>query len=166
MYFGPDISGEDPMASKIRVLKLRRRTFFALVVALAATPAFGAANNAITGRWFTEGFEKGTHLQVILDIKPGGSYDKDIRVIGNCDIAASGKETGTWTFDGRSLGTVSETFDGKPATGSPSDTHNRFTVTRVDDEHINLFDTDTNIDWGLMLVSQSYLFPAPRNCGI
>ena len=137
-----------------------------LAFAFAIAPAYGAGNDGINGRWFTEGFEKGTHLQVILDIKPGGTYDKDIRIIDNCDIAAKGKETGTWTFDGRSLATISETFDGKPATGSTSDTHNRFTVTRVDDEHVNLFDTDTNIDWGLMMVSQSYQFPAPRGCGI
>ena len=137
-----------------------------LALALAAAPAHGADTYDMAGRWFTEGFEKGTHLQVILDIRPGGSYDKDIRMIENCDVAASGKENGSWTFDGKSLATVSETFDGKPAAGSPADTHNRFTVTRVDGEHINLFDTDTKLDWGLMLVPQSYAFPAPRGCGI
>ena len=140
--------------------------FLAIAALFATASAYGAADSAVTGRWFTEGFEKGAHIQVLLDIQPGGSYEKEIRIIENCENAASGKETGKWTFEGRSLATVSETFDGRPATGSQADTHNLFTVTRVDDEHINFFDTETKIDWGLMLVSQSYPFPAPRGCGI
>ena len=138
----------------------------AAVAVLATAPAFGAADGAMIGRWFTEGFEKGTHLQVILDVKPGGSYAKDIRIIENCEIAANGKETGTWTFERGNLATVSETFDGKPATGSTADTHNLFTVSRVDAEHINFFDTETKLNWALMLVSPSDPFPAPRGCGI
>lgn len=138
----------------------------AIIVTLATAPAFGATDDGLIGRWFTEGFEKGVHLQVILDVKPGGSYAKDIRIIENCEIAANGKETGTWTFERGNLATVSETFDGKPATGSMADTHNRFTVSRVDKEHINFFDTDTKLNWALMLVSPSDMFPAPRGCGI
>ena len=152
--------------SKSRFLKTHRGAFFAVAALIATAPAHGAAGNAVTGRWFTEGFEKGAHIQVLLDIQPGGSYVKDLRIIENCEIAASGNETGKWTFDGRRLATVSEAFDGRPAAGSQADTHNLFTVTRVDEEHINFFDTETKIDWGLMLVSQSYPFPAPRGCGI
>lgn len=137
-----------------------------LLAVLVIAPAYGATGNAPVGRWFTEGFEKGTHLQVILDIQPGGSYEKDVRIVENCDIAASGKEGGSWTFEGKNLATVSETFDGKPAGGSQADKHDLFTVTPVDDEHINFFDTETKIDWGLMRVSPSYAFPAPRGCGI
>jgi hypothetical protein len=140
--------------------------FLAIVAVLATAPAFGAAENAPTGRWFTEGFEKGVHLQVILDLKPGGSYAKDIRIIENCEIAANGKETGTWTFTRGNLATVSETFDGKPATGSTADTHNIFTVSRVDEEHINFLDHDTKLNWALLLVSASDAFPAARGCGI
>ena len=137
----------------------------AIVAALAAAPASHAVDNAPTGRWFTEGTEKGLHLQVILDLKAGGSYAKDIRIIENCDIAANGKETGKWTYAGDNLATVSETFDGKPATGSNADTHNTFRVSRVDGEHINFFDNDTKLNWALMMVSASDPFPAPRGCG-
>ncbi|HEX3487341.1 MAG TPA: hypothetical protein VHT51_19960 [Micropepsaceae bacterium] len=145
-------------------LKLSSHGAAIFALALTVAPASAASENAMMGRWFTEGFEKGAHIQVIFDIKPSGTYDKDIRVIDNCDIAATGKETGSWMIDGQNLITVSETFDGMPATGS--NTNNRFTITRVDDEHVNLFDTETKLDWGLMLVSASYVFPAARGCGI
>jgi hypothetical protein len=140
--------------------------FLAMLAALALSPASFAADNAPTGRWVTEGFEKGIHLQVILDLKPGGTYAKDIRIIENCEIAGNGKETGTWTFERGNLATVSETFDGKPATGSNADTHNTFRVSRVDGDHINFFDNDTKLNWALMMVSASDSFPAPRGCGI
>jgi hypothetical protein len=149
-----------------RVAAKLKTHFLAVVAALATAPALGAADNAPTGRWFTEGFEKGIHLQVILDLRPGGFYAKDIRIIENCEIAANGKETGKWTFERGNLATVSETFDGKPATGSTADTHNVFSVSRVDGEHINFFDTDTKLNWALMMVSASDPFPAPRGCGI
>jgi hypothetical protein len=139
---------------------------FAVLAALVTSPVLGASDDGLVGRWYTEGVEKGVHLQVILDIKPGGSYAKDIRVINNCEVAANGKETGSWTFERGNLTTISETFDGKPATGSTADTHNLFRVSRVDGEHINFFDTDTKLNWGLMLVSASESFPAARGCGI
>ena len=140
--------------------------FLAIVAALATAPALAAADNAPTGRWYTEGVEKGVHLQVILDLKTGGSYAKDIRIIENCEIAANGKETGTWTFERGNLATVSETFDGKPATGSNADTHNVFRVSRVDGDHINFFDNETKLNWALMMLSGSDSFPPARGCGI
>ena len=150
---------------KYVVIEMKTK-ILAIVVALATTPVLGAADDGLVGRWYTEGFEKGVHLQVILDVKPGGSYAKDIRIIDNCEVATTGKETGTWTFERGTLTTVSETFDGKPATGSTADTHNVFKVNRVDAEHINFYDTDTKLNWALMLVPASESFPAARGCGI
>ncbi len=143
-----------------------RAALIAIGAVLAIAPAYGATGNGVTGRWFTDGFERGDHLEVFFDIRANGTYEKDIRIIENCDIAAHAKEGGKWTFQRGSLATVSETLDGKPVTGSPTDTHDLFTVTRVDEEHINLFDTETKINWGLMLVAPDFPFPAARGCGV
>jgi hypothetical protein len=152
--------------SQSKMLAIRIAAALAIAPLLALAPAYGAADNSLTGRWFTDGFEHGAHIQVYRDIKPDGTYQKDIRVIDNCEIAAEGKENGKWTFARGNFATVRESIDGKPETGSPADTHDLFTVTRVDDEHINFFDTDTKLNWGLMLASPSDKFPAARGCGI
>src|SRR5579871_2522090 len=132
---------------------------------LAAVPAFGAADDSLTGRWYSEGFEHGEHLQVFLNLQAGGEYLKDVRVLdSNCDIAGEGKETGKWVLQGANLTTVSEEVDGKPVNASPADRHELYRVDRVDEEHINLFDTETRITWGLMLVSADYAFPVARGC--
>ena len=137
------------------------------VAMLVALPAFGAADASLNGRWFAEGYERNEHLQVFLELRPGGTYEKDIRVVDtNCGIAAEAKETGKWTFERGNLATVSEAVDGKPVTGSVADTHDLFRVDRVDDEHINLFDTETKLTWGLLLVSKDYAFPVARGCGV
>jgi hypothetical protein len=130
-------------------------------------PAYGAADESVTGRWFSEGFERGEHIQVFLDLKSGGTFEKDVRIIdSNCDVAGEAKETGKWTLARGSLATVSEAVDGKPVTGSPADTHDLFRVEHVDEEHINLFDTETRLTWGLMLVTPDYAFPVARGCGV
>jgi hypothetical protein len=132
-----------------------------------AASAFGAADESPNGRWFSDGFERGEHIQVFLDLKPGGTYEKDVRVVdSNCGIEAEAKETGQWSFQGRNLATVSEAVNGKPVTGSTADTHDLFRVERVDEGHINLFDTETRITWGLMLVTADYAFPVARGCGL
>jgi hypothetical protein len=134
---------------------------------LAAVPAFGAADDSLTGRWYSEGFERGEHLQVFLELKDGGDYVKDVRVLdSNCDIAADAKETGKWVFQRNNLTTVSEAVDGKPVTAAPADRHDLYRVDRVDEEHINLFDTETRLTWGLMLVPADYAFPVARGCGV
>jgi hypothetical protein len=139
----------------------------AAALMLAAVPAFGAADNSMTGRWYSEGFERGEHLQVFLELKDGGDYVKDVRVLdSNCDIAGEGKETGKWLLQGANLTTVSEEVDGKPVTAAPADRHELYRVDRVDEEHINLFDTETRITWGLMLVTPDYAFPVARGCGV
>src|SRR5262249_29426847 len=145
----------------------RRQALVLAALMLAAVPAYGAADEPMTGRWFSEGFEHGEHLQVIFDLQAGGTYGKDIRVIDdNCGVAVQAKETGKWERQRANLATVTETIDGKPVTASPADTHNLFRVERVDDEHINLFDTDTRLTWGLMLVTPDYMFPVARGCGL
>lgn len=134
--------------------------------ALTAPSASAAQENSIIGRWFTEGVERGVHIQVFLDNKPDGSYEKDIRAIEKCEVAGRGKETGKWTFQNGDFATTSEAVDGKPATGSPADLHDLFNVTRVDESHINLYDTETKLNWALLLVTDSYAFPPPRGCSI
>src|SRR6185369_17948188 len=117
------------------------------------------------GRWFSEGFERGEHIQVFLDLKSGGTYEKQVRIIdSNCGIAADAKETGEWTVQRGNLATVSEAVDGKPITGSTADTHDLYRVEHVDEEHMNLFDTETRLTWGLMLVTPDYAFPVARGC--
>jgi hypothetical protein len=118
------------------------------------------------GRWFTEGDERGVHIQVFMENKADGSYVKDVRAIQKCDVAGTGKEVGKWTFDQGNFATTSETLDGKPITGSYADTHDLFNVTRVDESHINLFDTETKLTWALQLVSDAFSFPPPRGCSI
>jgi len=137
------------------------------VLMLGAAPAYGAADSPLTGRWFAEGVEGGAHLQVFLTLETPGTYLKEIRVIdSNCGVAGDAKETGSWTFQRGNLATISETVDGKPVTGSTADTHDLFRVDRVDDEHINLFDTETKLNWGLMKVTPVYPFPVARGCGV
>jgi len=143
------------------------QAFIGAALILAILPAHGAAGDSVTGRWLAEGYERGEHLQVFFDLRPDGTYEKDIRVIDtNCGIEAEAKETGKWTFPGGNLATVSEAVDGKPVTGSVADTHDLFRVDRVDEEHINLFDTETKLNWGLMLVAKDYAFPVARGCGV
>ena len=133
---------------------------------LAALPAY-AADESVTGRWFSEGFEHNEHLQVFFELQTAGTYVKEIRVIdSNCGIDGQAKETGKWSFQRGNLATVSEAVDGKPVTGSPADTHDLFRVERVDDEHINLYDTETKLTWGLMRVTPDYAFPVARGCGL
>jgi hypothetical protein len=139
---------------------------FALSLTLFGAPAFAAQDSTMVGRWFTEGIERGVHLQVFLDNKADGTYVKDVRAIANCETAGSGKEAGKWTFEQGNYATAGETLDGKPLTGSYADTHDLFNVTRVDESHINLLDTETNIAWALNLVAPSYAFPPPRGCSI
>jgi hypothetical protein len=139
---------------------------FALLLFFAALPSHAADNNSLVGRWFTEGVENGVYLQVFLDNKADGTYVKDVRAIDKCEAAGSGKETGKWTYEKGDLATESQMLDGKPVTGSFADTHDLFTVTRVDESHINLYDTETNITWALSLVPASATFPAPRGCSV
>ena len=149
------------------LLGLGRRAYIATALMLVAAPAFGAANDSVTGRWLAEGFERGEHLQVFFDLQAGGTYEKHIRIIdSNCGIDGEAKETGKWSFQRGNLATVSEAVDGKPVTGSPADTHDLFRVERVDEEHINLYDTETKLTWGLMLVTPDYGFPVARGCGL
>ena len=139
----------------------------AAALLLAILPAYSATDDAVVGRWLAEGYERGDHLQVFLDLQPGGTYEKDIRVIdSNCGIEGEAKETGKWSFQRGNLATVSEAVDGKPVTGSVADTHDLYRVDRVDEEHINLFDTETKLTWGLMLVAKDYAFPVARGCGV
>jgi hypothetical protein len=153
-------------------MRYRGNRIWAVVIALGGwglglAPAFGAgAENSMVGRWFTEGVERGVHIQVFMENKADGSYVKDVRAIQNCQTAGAGKETGKWTFEQDNLATTSEMLDGKPVTGSYADTHDLFTVTRVDDAHINLFDTETKLTWALEKVSDSFGFPPPRGCSI
>jgi hypothetical protein len=137
----------------------------ALAASFAGPPGY-AAENGMVGRWFTEGVEKGVHLQVFLENKSNGSYVKDVRAFDGCDVAGTGQETGKWTFEKGDFATESEMLDGKPVTGSFADTHDLFTVTRVDDTHINLYDTETNITWALSKVAPSYSFPPARGCSV
>lgn len=149
------------------VLKLRRKAQMLAALMLAAAPAYAASDASLEGRWYSEGFEHGEHLQVFLDLQPGGEYLKDVRVLdSNCDIAGEGKETGDWVFQRNNLTTVSATVDGQPVTASPADRHELYRVERVDEEHINLFDTETRLTWGLMLVTPDYGFPVARGCGV
>ena len=139
----------------------------AAALLLAVLPAYSATDDAVVGRWLAEGYERNEHLQVFLDLQAGGTYEKDIRIIdSNCGIEGEAKETGKWTFQRGNLATVSEAVDGKPVTGSVADTHDLFRVDRVDEEHINLFDTETRLTWGLMLVAKDYAFPVARGCGV
>jgi len=145
---------------------LRRQAHILATLMLAVAPAY-AQGDSVAGRWFAEGSEHGEHLQVFFRILPDGTYDKDIRVIdSNCGIAGEAKETGKWSFQRGSLATVSETVDGKPVTASPADTHDLYRVERVDDEHINLYDTETRLTWGLMMVMPDTVFPVARGCGL
>src|SRR5882724_2255748 len=100
---------------------------------LATTSASAATDDGMVGRWFTEGVERGAHLQVFIENKADGSYVKDIRVIQSCQTAGTAKETGKWTFEQGKFATTSEMLDGKPMTGSYADLHDLFNVTRVDD---------------------------------
>jgi hypothetical protein len=146
--------------------RLRRQTPVLAALMLAVAPA-RAAEDSVAGRWFAEGFERGEHLQVFFRLQPDGTYDKDIRVIdSNCGVDGQAKENGKWSFQRGSLATVSEMVNGKPVTGSPADTHDLFRVERVDEEHINLYDTETRLTWGLMLVGPDYAFPVARGCGL
>jgi hypothetical protein len=139
----------------------------ALSALLAAVPARAADDGGVVGRWFTEGVERNIHLQVFLDNKMDGTYEKDVRAVSEeCRMGRVSKEIGKWQFEQGSLGTTSETVDGKPVTGSPADIHDVFTVTRVDDTHINLFDIETRITWSLTLASPTAAFPTPRGCSI
>jgi hypothetical protein len=130
-----------------------------------AAPSF-AADNSTAGRWFAEGDENGVHIQVFLDMKPDGSYVKDVRIIDKCDTAGAGKETGKWTYEKGDLATESEMLDGKPVTGSFADIHDLYNVTRIDESHINLYDTETKINWALSLATASTMFPPPRGCSV
>jgi hypothetical protein len=150
-----------------RPMGFRRHAYVATALMLAMPPAYAASDNGVTGRWFAEGFERSEHLQVFFDIQTGGTYEKQIRVIdSNCAVDGQAKEAGKWIFQRGNLATVSEVVDGKPVTGSPADTHDLFRVERVDDEHINLYDTETKLTWGLMLVTPDYGFPVARGCGL
>ena len=146
------------------------RTLLAAVGGLALS--IFAANSALAtaddmvGRWFTEGMERGVHLQVFIETKPDGSYVKDVRAIQNCQTAGNAKETGKWTFESGKFAPTSEMLDGKPMTGSYADLHDLFNVTKVDDTHLNMFDTETNLTWGLKKVSDTFGFPPARGCSI
>src|ERR1051326_2853789 len=167
MYFVREYSWGFVMDMICGVLKLRRKAQMLAALMLAAAPAYGASDASVDGRWYSEGFERGEHLQVFLELKDGGDYLKDVRVLdSNCDIAGEGKETGKWLLQGANLTTVSEAVDGKPVTASPADRHELYRIERVDEEHINLFDTETRLTWGLMLVSAAKSFPAARGCGV
>jgi hypothetical protein len=148
-----------------------RRAATCIVIALTAwlgatQPTSAAADGGMLGRWFTEGDERGVHIQVFIENKADGTYIKDVRAIQTCDVAGTGKEAGKWTYNQGNFATTSETLDGKPITGSYEDTHDLFNVTRVDESHINLFDTETKLTWALQLVSDSLSFPPPRGCSI
>ena len=136
----------------------------ALIFLCAAQGALAAQDNSLVGRWFAEGDENGAHIQVFLDNKNDGTYVKDVRAVNGCDTQGAGKETGIWSFEKGDFATESKLVDGNPVTGSFADTHDLFTVTQVDEDHINLYDTETNITWALARVSQTAPFPAPRGC--
>lgn len=135
-----------------------------IAVLYAAQGALAAENRGMTGRWFTEGDENGAHLQVFLENKADGTYVKDVRAVNGCEARGAGKETGVWTFEKGDYATEAKALDGMPVTGSFADTHDLFTVTQVDEDHINLYDTETNLNWALARVSQTAPFPAPRGC--
>ena len=62
---------------------MSRHIFTALAsaaIVLALGPA-SAQDMSMLGRWFTEGVEKGVHLQVFLENKADGTYVKDVRAI-------------------------------------------------------------------------------------
>jgi len=150
------------------MVEISRQAFAALafLTAFAALPSYAADDAGVVGRWFTEGEENGVHIQVFFDNNADGTYVKDVRAIDKCETAGAGKETGKWTYEKGDLATESQMLDGKPVTGSFADTHDLFTVTRVDESHINLYDTETNITWALSLVPASATFPAPRGCSV
>lgn len=146
--------------------------FFVGTTMIAATAAVllprcaSAAEDGVLGRWFTEGVERGVHVQVFLDAKPDGTYEKLIRAVDGCDTGRASRETGKYTYEQGQLATESETVDGKPVTGSFSDVHDLFNVTRIDASHITLFDTETMLTWTLSLVSTTATFPPPAGCSI
>ena len=133
---------------------------------LAIAPASAAPEGSMVGRWFTEGVERGVHIQVFIDNHADGSYLKDVRAIENCEVAGSGKETGKWTFEKGNFATASEMLDGNQLDTSSPDTHDLFTVTHVDDAHLNLYDTKTKLTWALIAVTKEAGFPAPRGCSV
>jgi hypothetical protein len=139
---------------------------FALIFLCAAQGALAADNRPMVGRWFAEGDENGAHIQVFLDNKTDGTYVKDVRAVNGCEAQGAGRETGVWTFDKGDYATEAKQLDGKPVTGSFADTHDLFTVTLVDEDHINLYDTETNLNWALSRVTAAAPFPAPRGCSI
>ena len=145
---------------------LTAATVLAICAVVTESAALAAAPNPMVGRWFTEGDERGVHLQVFLDNKADGTYVKDIRAIAMCQTAGSAKETGKWTYEGTNYATASEMLDGKPVTGSYADTHDLFTVSPVDESHLNLFDTETKLNWALSLASENTGFPPPRGCTV
>ena len=136
-----------------------------LIVATFAVIPARADDVTMVGRWFTEGTENKMHLQVFLDNKSDGTYEKDIVAIENCEVAGHWHETGTWTFSDGKFATSSEAVDGMPVKQSP-DTHDLFTTSRYDDSHIGLFDTKTKIVWALTLVPSQAAFPPPRGCTV
>lgn len=136
----------------------------ATIVFCAAQSAIAAQSGGMTGRWFAEGEEGGVHIQVFLDNKADGTYVKDVRAVDGCETMGAGKETGVWSLEKNDFATEAKALDGNPVTGSFADTHDLFLVTRVDEDHVNLYDTETDLTWALNRVSATAPFPAPRGC--
>jgi hypothetical protein len=158
------LASENPCEPNMSTPSPKRIASLTMFLLCAAQTALAADNNGMVGRWFAEGVENGAHIQVFLENKIDGTYLKDVRAVNGCETRGAGKETGIWTFEKGDYATEAKQLDGMQVTGSFADTHDLFTVTRVDEDHINLYDTETNLTWALSRESATASFPAPRGC--
>jgi hypothetical protein len=133
-----------------------------LVAAMAAAPA--AADNLMTGQWYTEGVEHGQHLQSLVANNPNGTFTKNIRNGTDCRQTASWIETGTWTFDGKRYVEVTETVNGQKVDSRLPDYTDTFDVSPVDDTHVALHDAKTLITWPFAKVDPHFALSQPKDC--
>jgi hypothetical protein len=133
------------------------------LVLLGTATAMAAPSEQLVGRWYSEGVENGTYLQLVDDRRTDGTFTLVLRTRLSCETARSWQEAGSWDYATGTLTKWTRTV-GNRAVPDSDDFHDRFSVTPTDDDHVKLLDAKTEISWSLMRVPSEFSFPAPPHC--
>lgn len=133
------------------------------LVLLATTPAVAETSAPVSGRWYSEGIEKGGYFQFIDSIHDDGAFTLEAREIRGCKPGPPWTEAGTWTYSGDSIHKVTKVVAGDSVPDT-DEYHDTFAVTVLDKDRQSWVDAKTKIAWNLTRVSPDFSFPIPKPC--
>lgn len=142
------------------------RKLLAVLAFVLSGHAIAAPGAPLIGDWYMEGMENGLQLQITTHNDANGTFTKILQDITRCDAPKRWIETGTWTFDGTTYGTVTETVGGRKVNSSYPGFNDAFTYTPMDEGHFRMYDVKTKIAWQVERVKPDFQMPPLEGCTV